>query len=62
MRALVRDVALATGVFVLVTLAWRLAGGDTGILGSLTSAIVFALAYGAVRVALVMAGDSEVRK
>ncbi len=59
MKGLASDVALAGLVFLGVTLAWRIAGGDTGIVGTILSALIFALAYGAFKVALILFGSSQ---
>lgn len=51
MQRVAFDVLLATAVYVVVSLVWS--GAETPI-GTLFSALVFAMAYGAIRVAMII--------
>lgn len=57
MRGLTVNVAIATAVFVVLSLLWR---GTDDLSATVFGAIVFALAYGAIRVAiLIFKGDRQ---
>ncbi|SDC87052.1 hypothetical protein [Ruegeria marina] len=56
MRRTALDIALATAVFLAVSFVWN---GTAAPLGTIFSALVFAMSYGAIRVGLVVFGRRD---